>query len=262
MIWVVVCLVALAASALTLFSGFGLGTLLLPAFALVFPVELAVAATAVVHLSNNIFKLILVGRHARAATVLAFGLPALVGAAAGAWVLKTLSGLPNLGSYDLAGRRFEVSMLEIVLGLLIASFAIVELRPGGESRLVNKLGLNWGGLISGFSGGVSGHQGALRSAFLIGTGMPKKQFIATGVWCAVMVDVSRLVVYGFAFLTPLISAEPGETGWQLVLAATIAAFTGAWVGVRLIGKFTLAGVRRLVGVLLVLVGLAMAAGLL
>jgi len=261
MIWIVVCLVALVASALTLFSGFGLGTLLLPAFALVFPVELAVAATAIVHLANNLFKLVLVGRHARLATVLAFGLPALIGAAGGALVLKTLTGLPTIGSYEIADRLFEVSMLEIVLGLLIVGFAVVELRPGGPSGFASRLGLGWGGLISGFSGGVSGHQGALRSAFLIGSGLTKEQFIATGVWCAVMVDVSRLVVYGFAFLAPLVAGDSVEEGWQLVLAATAAAFAGALVGVRLIGKVTLAAVRRLVGVLLVLVGLAMAAGL-
>jgi uncharacterized membrane protein YfcA len=48
--------VALAASLLTFFSGFGLGTLLLPAFALVFPLDVAVAATALVHLANNVSK--------------------------------------------------------------------------------------------------------------------------------------------------------------------------------------------------------------
>ena len=42
MSYVLVCLVALVASTLTLFSGFGLGTLLLPAFALVLPVVLTV----------------------------------------------------------------------------------------------------------------------------------------------------------------------------------------------------------------------------
>ena len=46
---VVVSLIAALASSLTFFSGFGLGTLLLPAFALFYPIELAVASTAVVH---------------------------------------------------------------------------------------------------------------------------------------------------------------------------------------------------------------------
>ena len=39
------CLVALLVAGLTLFSDFGLGTLLMPAFALFFPVPVAVAAT-------------------------------------------------------------------------------------------------------------------------------------------------------------------------------------------------------------------------
>jgi hypothetical protein len=38
------------ASALTLFSGFGLGTLLMPVVALFFPLDLAIAMTAMVHL--------------------------------------------------------------------------------------------------------------------------------------------------------------------------------------------------------------------
>ena len=258
MSWFVVCLVALIASALTLFSGFGLGTLLLPAFALVFPAELAIAATAVVHLANNLFKLALIGRHARFATVLAFGLPALAGALIGAWLLTWLSDLPVVATYELAGRRIEVSALGLAVGVLIVTFAFFELRPDNGSALARRIGMTWGGLFSGFFGGLSGHQGALRSAFLVGSGLTKEQFIATGVWCAVMVDVSRLVIYGLAFLGPLFSGA--REGGSLLLAATLCAFAGAWLGVRMIGKVTLAGVRRLVGVLLVLVGAAMAAG--
>ena len=48
---------ALVGSTLTLFSGFGLGTMMTPVFALFFPVPLAIAATAVVHLASNLFKL-------------------------------------------------------------------------------------------------------------------------------------------------------------------------------------------------------------
>ena len=56
MIYLTVCSVALVASGLTFFSGFGLGTLLLPAFALFFPVALAVAMTAVVHFLTGLFN--------------------------------------------------------------------------------------------------------------------------------------------------------------------------------------------------------------
>ncbi|GAB4339479.1 MAG: hypothetical protein Kow0010_27570 [Dehalococcoidia bacterium] len=55
-------ILAALVAAVALLSGFGLGTVLMPAFALFFPIEVAIAATGVVHLSNNLFKLVLVGR--------------------------------------------------------------------------------------------------------------------------------------------------------------------------------------------------------
>lgn len=51
--YIVLSATALATSALTLFSGFGLGTILTPVFAIFFPIEVAIASTAVVHLSNE-----------------------------------------------------------------------------------------------------------------------------------------------------------------------------------------------------------------
>lgn len=53
---VLIALVAFLGSGLTFFSGFGLGTVLLPAFALFFPVQIAVGLTAIVHFLNNLFK--------------------------------------------------------------------------------------------------------------------------------------------------------------------------------------------------------------
>ena len=58
----IIALCAFLASGLTLYSGFGLGTLLLPVFAIFFPVEVAVGATALVHGANNILKVAVVGR--------------------------------------------------------------------------------------------------------------------------------------------------------------------------------------------------------
>ena len=78
--FIIVAVVALCVSGLTLYSGFGLGTLLMPVFALFFPVETAVAATAAVQGANNVFKVALVGRHADRSLVLRFGLPAIVAA--------------------------------------------------------------------------------------------------------------------------------------------------------------------------------------
>lgn len=261
MAYFVVCLVALIASGLTLFSGFGLGTLLLPAFALFFPVEIAVASTAIVHLLNNLFKLILVGRQARLSMVLGFGLPAIVSAFGGAWALTWLAGLPVLWSYSLGGHEFEVSRVKLVLALLILGFAVLDLlgargkqRQGGAPRRL------WiGGLLSGFFGGLSGHQGALRSAFLIREGVTRDEFIGTSVVCSVLVDLVRLGVYGAAMGRTLFKGDSSSS--LLIGAATGAAFIGAFVGVRLVRKVTLGTVRHLVATLLIGLALAMGVGL-
>ncbi|MBU1405950.1 MAG: TSUP family transporter, partial [Proteobacteria bacterium] len=93
MSYLIICSVALAVSGLTLFSGFGLGTLLMPAFALFFPLEVAVGATAMVHLANNLFKAALFGKHADPGIVLKFSLPAALAAVLGALLLNRLSGM-------------------------------------------------------------------------------------------------------------------------------------------------------------------------
>ena len=102
--YIVVCLVALFVSALTLFSGFGLGTVLMPAFALFFPVPVAVAATAVVHLANNLFKVGLVGRKANWSVVVKFALPGALAAMAGAALLNLFAGYSQYGHIRLAVR--------------------------------------------------------------------------------------------------------------------------------------------------------------
>ena len=112
MSYVVICAVALVASALTFFSGFGLGTLLLPTFALFFPIEHAVALTAVVHFLNSLFKTALAGRHADRGVVLRFGLPAIAAAVFGAWVLVRLSGIPPVFTYHAFGRDLDVTAVK------------------------------------------------------------------------------------------------------------------------------------------------------
>jgi uncharacterized membrane protein YfcA len=116
-----------------------------------------------------------------------------------------------------------------------------------------------GGLVAGFFGGLSGHQGALRSMFLIRAGLSKEAFVATGVLVAIGVDLARLAIYGAGGIAALARSDP-QVG-ALVATATLAAFAGAWLGSRLLAKVTLAGIQRIVALFLVLVGLGLTAGL-
>ena len=83
---VIICLAAFLTAILTFFSGFGLGTILAPVFAIFFPIDIAIALTGVVHFSNNLFKIALIGRNTDKAVLLRFGIPAILASLIGAWL--------------------------------------------------------------------------------------------------------------------------------------------------------------------------------
>ena len=74
-------------------------------------------------------------------------------------------------------------------------FALLDLIPYLSKLEFGKDKLPLGGILSGFFGGLSGHQGALRSAFLIKAGLSKESFIATGIVVSMFIDFTRLSVY-------------------------------------------------------------------
>jgi uncharacterized membrane protein YfcA len=247
-------------SGLTLFSGFGLGTVLMPTFALFLPVPVAVAATAVIHLANNCFKLILVGRRANWTVVGRFSVPAAGAAIVGASLLALFAGLPPLARYSLGGRQFQVTSVKTVIGALIVLFAWLEVSRRFERLTVSPRYLILGGLLSGFFGGLSGNQGAFRSAFLLKAGLDKQAFVGTSVVSTVIVDVVRLLTYGLSFFTRSVQELPGEI-IGVIVAAIGAAVLGAWVGARLLEQVTMRVIRVAVTAMLVVVGLALLIGL-
>jgi uncharacterized membrane protein YfcA len=251
---------AFGVSLLTLFSGFGLGTLLMPAFALVLPVDVAVAATAVVHAANNLFKAGLLAGSARRDVLVRFGLPAVAASFAGALVLTRIAAGPPLATWTFLGREAHVTLVKSVMGALILVFAAFELVPALRGLRAPVRWLPVGGALSGFFGGLSGHQGALRAVFLTPLGLDPAAFASTQAVLALMVDGARLLVYGFAFV---VLRGSGATGipWGLVAVVTAAAFAGAFAGKRLLPKVTFAVLHRVVGGLLVVVGVALGLGL-
>ncbi len=257
MSYLVICAVALLASGLTFFSGFGLGTLLLPAFALFFPIEQAVAMTAIVHFLNGLFKLWLVGRQADRRIVIRFGVPAFLASFIGAWVLVWLSGTDPVLTYTLAGREFKVTPAKLAIGVLLLLFALAELLPRFRDMSFGPQYLTLGGLLSGFFGGLSGMQGALRSAFLARAGLSKEAFVASGVVIACLIDVSRLGVYSRSLLTASARLDYGLLG-----AAVVSAFVGAFLGNRYLKKLTMQGVQRVVAVMLFIVAVGLVCGIL
>lgn len=254
----IVGLVAFLASGLTLYSGFGLGTVLLPAFAIFFPVPVAVAATGTVHLLNNLFKGSLLHRQVDWRTVVRFGLPAIPAAVLGAWLLVELGGTSRLFTWETFGRTFGPTAAGVTIGALMMVFALLELQPWFQRLAAPPRLLPLGGVLTGFIGGLTGQQGAFRAMFLIKSGLDPARFIATGVLIAVIIDVSRLPTYATGFRDA--HQGLGGHGWSLVAVGTLCAFAGAFLGMRYLRKATIGVIRSIVATTMLLVGAALLAG--
>lgn len=252
----IISLVAFFVAILTFFSGFGLGTILTPVFMIFFPVELAIALTGVVHFFNNLFKIILVGKNADKTVLLKFGLPAVIAAFLGAWLLFYIPDSKPLFIYNLFEKTFEVYPVKFLISILLIIFAGMDLIPYFKNLQFGKDKLLLGGALSGFFGGLSGNQGALRSAFLIKAGLTKEAFIGTAVLVSTFVDFTRLSVYASRF------TKSGLTdNLKLVLFATLSAITGAYIGNKLLKKVTLNFLQTVVAIMLILISIALGAGL-
>lgn len=247
---------AFFASLLTLYSGFGLGTILMPVVAIFFPVAVAVALTAFVHLLNNLFKLALLWRKIDRDVVIRFGLPAMVMTVPGALLLGVLSDLPYSHDYMLAGMAATITPVKFLVGLLLIIFATAEWLPVFKNLNLPRKTFPIGGALSGFFGGLSGHQGAFRSAFLIRAGLDKDQFVASNAAIASLVDITRLVVYGLNVELLLSEVDPWLLG-----AASFAAFASVLGGTIGLKKITIGAIQKLVVGTLYILGILLISGL-
>lgn len=250
------------AAGLTMYSGFGLGTLMLPVFALFFPVEVAVVATALVHGANNVFKAALLGRHADREVVIKFGLTAVVAAVFGAMALGWLADSGSSMSVEVNERVVsEVTPVKLIIGLLMIGFALFELLPRFRKLEFDRRYLPVGGLLSGFFGGLSGHQGALRSAFLAKCGLSTQRFVGSNAVIGLLVDLTRISVY-LALFTAVGGKVEDFDGWTLVIVGSLCAFAGVLLARRYLHKVTMTSIQTLVGILLFGVGVALVTGIL
>jgi uncharacterized membrane protein YfcA len=253
---IIISLASFLTAILTFFSGFGLGTILMPVFAIFFPIEIAIALTGVVHFSNNLFKIALVGKKADKQVLWRFGIPAILASFAGAWLLLRITNMASIFQYHLWNKVYEIMPVKLVISILLIVFSILEIAPLFQKIQFDKNKLALGGMLSGFFGGLTGIQGAIRSAFLIKIGLSKEAYIATGVIIACFVDFTRLSVYALRFIKANLHEH-----LILILSAVLAAIAGAFIGSKLLKKITLRFIQVMVAIMLGMIAIALGAGI-
>ena len=254
--YLIICIVTLIGAGLTLFSGFGLGTLLMPVFGIFFPIDVAIGLTAIVHFSNNLIKLGFFYKHLDWSVIKRFGIPSVFAAILGAYLLTTLSDLKPIFSYSIFDSDFSVTPIKLTIATLLIIFSLFELIPKLSDLQFDKKYISLGGFLSGFFGGLSGNQGALRSAFLIRAGLTKEVFIGTGVVIACFVDLARLSIYSQSVLTHIDNSKI-----ILLIVAVTSAFIGVYIGNRLLKKMTIKALQVIVSVLILIFSLLLGVGI-
>ena len=248
--------VSFIASGLTFFSGFGLGTILTPVFYMMFnDLTLAISATAIVHVLNNVFKYVLMQKKVNWGIALPFGVAAIPAAILGAFLTQYFSRI-ELFQFSIFNYSNHIIVINLIFGLILIAFALIELIPKLQIAF-SKQKLWLGGTISGFFGGLSGHQGALRTAFLVKYQLDKQTFIATGIIIALIIDFVRIPIY--------ISSLDGfglKSNWISISFALLGALIGAIVGKFYLKKVKLESLNIFISYAMLVFGLALALGFL
>jgi uncharacterized protein len=232
---VFIAIVGAAAGAVAAVTGFGIGSLLTPALALHVDTQLAVAAVSVPHVVGTSLRFWLMGGGVNSRVLWSFGLTSAAGGLVGA-LLQRGAGSRNL---------------TLIFGALLLLAAAAEL-TGAARRVRFRGAVAWlAGALSGLLGGLVGNQGGIRSAALIGFGLPKEQFVATATAVALFVDGARLPVY----LLTQHRAMASLSHW--IMLATIGVAIGTLLGSRMLARIPDVWFRRVLALVLTVLGVAM-----
>jgi len=170
-----------AAAALTVPAGFGLSTMLTPVVLMLMAPHEAIAVVAVVHGAHNAGKSWALWGHINFRAFRRYGIWLVLGAVIGAILQNQVPQKPLLG----------------IMGIILIILPLLTLSESWKDYRLTETNDRIGGFGSGFMGGLSGHQGALRAMFLTSKLPDKMAYAATASIFALCVDLSRIPVYLF-----------------------------------------------------------------
>ena len=143
--------------------------------------------------------------------------------------------------------------LTVVFGVLLLFAAVSEI-TGLARRMRFRRPVAWiGGALSGLLGGLVGNQGGIRSAALLGFDLSKQTFVATATAVALLVDGARMPIY--------LATQHEELGplWPWMAVATIGVMIGTVIGNRVLVRIPEVWFRRVLALILAVLGSAMVA---
>lgn len=224
---------AVVAGAIASIAGFGIGSVLTPVLATQLDVRLAIALVSLPHLAGTFVRFLLVRTHIDRDVLLGFGAASAVGGLVGAALQAVVRS----------------SLLGIIFGLLLVFAGLGSITGFAQRMRFTERGAALvGGAVSGILGGLVGNQGGIRAAALLGFDVERQAFVATATAVALIVDGARIPVY--------VATQGADLAprWPLIVFLAIGAVVGTLLGGRVLRRMNDALFRRIVGVLLLVLG--------
>ena len=231
-------ILAIVAGGIAALAGFGIGSLLTPAVAVVVGTKLAVAIVSLPHAVGTAVRLWALHDAIDRQVLLSFGLASAVGGLGGA----------------LLHAAFSSRLLTVALGVLLILGGALELTGLGRRLPFRGPWAIVAGLASGLFGGLVGNQGGIRSAALLRFDLAPRALVATATATAILVDVARVPVYLVTSGSELLRM------WPMILLLTAGVLIGTVVGAPILRRIPDSVFRRGVATLLIVLGVALIAG--
>jgi len=194
----------------------GLGILIVPMLAAVFPAKLSVGALLPMLLLGDIFAIVRYRRHAQWSKLwrlLPFVFLGMIPAR------FFLAGIPD--------RAFK-----LILGILVLLLVLLEVarrRYNWEHMPKSLLFVGTVGILAGFATTIGNVAGPIMSVYLLSMGMDKHEFMGTGAWYYLIVNAAKIPI--FAQLD-MITAE--TLRFDLISAPLV--IVGALLGIAALPK--------------------------
>lgn len=221
-------------------SGFGIGSILTPIVAVKMGTKLAIAAVAIPHLTGTFLRFCILRKKVDKRIFLQFGIASIIGGLVGAFLFW----------------QFSSPALTLIFGLILIFASFMDFSGITRKLKFGKVIALFGGILSGFLGGLVGNQGGIRSAALLSYNMDKEVFVATATAIGLVVDVVRIPIYLITQKSALIKIT------AYIIVAILGVVVGTLVGIKLLRKIpatifshVVAGLILILGVYMVYIGI-------
>lgn len=231
----IVAVVAVIAGMVASVAGFGIGSLLTPVLAFQIGTKTAVILVALPHMIGTALRFWILRSHIDHRVLLNFGIASAICGLIGAILHAFATGL----------------LLSRVFGGLLVLAGVSSLIGLMERLRLPRWAVWAAGGLSGIFGGLVGNQGSIRSAALLGLHVPRDAFVATATAIALLVDMGRVPVYLGTQGSSILEH------WTYVVIGIAGVTAGTLSGTHLLRRIPESVFKRIVGLLILGIGIYM-----